>query len=86
MALRLVAEGLGDTSLPRAHADGWHDPPGLSTTSFDPPMFDTLAHVTRKGAPLSPAMRLFVAHVEAHLAAVAEELQVNRGGTRTAGS
>lgn len=78
MALRLVAEGLGDTYLPRAHTGGWHYPPGLSTTSFDPPMFDTLALVTRKGAPLSPAMRLFVAHVEAHLAAVVKELQVSR--------
>jgi DNA-binding transcriptional LysR family regulator len=78
MALRLVAAGLGDTYLPRAHTGGWHYPPGLSTTSFDPPMFDTLALVTRKGAPLSPAMRLFVAHVEAHLAAVADELQVSR--------
>jgi DNA-binding transcriptional LysR family regulator len=75
MALRLVSEGLGDTYLPQAHTSGWHFPPGLSTTSFDPPLFDTLALVTRKGAGLSPAMRLFVAHVEAHLANVAEELR-----------
>ena len=75
MALRLVAKGLGDTYLPRAHTTGWHFPPRLSTTSFDPPLFDTLALVTRKGAQLSPAMRLFVTDVETHLASVADELE-----------
>lgn len=78
MALRLVADGIGDTYLPRAHTGGWHFPPGLSTTSFDPPMYDTLALVTRHGAVLSPAMRLFVAHVEEHMATVADELRVAR--------
>ena len=73
MALRLVAAGLGDTYLPRAHTAGWHFPPGLSTTSFDPPMHDTLALVRRQGAVLSPVMRLFVGHVEEHLATVAAE-------------
>jgi len=68
MALRLVADGLGDTYLPRAHVAGPHFPPGLRTTSFDPPMYDTLALVTRSRSTLSPAMRLFVAHVEAHVA------------------
>lgn len=74
MALRLVAAGLGDTYLPRAHTAGWHFPPGLVTTSFAPPLFDTLALVTRQGGRLSPAMRLFVAHVEAHLAKLASDL------------
>jgi DNA-binding transcriptional LysR family regulator len=78
MALRLVAEGLGDTYLPRAHTGGWHFPPGLSTTTFDPPMYDTLALVTRGNAPLSPAMRLLVDHVEAHLTSVKDELRVSR--------
>jgi DNA-binding transcriptional LysR family regulator len=82
MALRLVAEGLGDTYLPRAHTGGWHFPPGLSTTSFDPPMEDTLALVTRSGARVSPAMRLFLAHVEAHLARIAGELEL-RGSRRS---
>jgi DNA-binding transcriptional LysR family regulator len=76
MALRLVAEGLGDTYLPRAHTSGWHFPPGLSTTSFDPPMEDTLALVTRSGASVSPAMRLFLAHVEDHMAGIAGTLDV----------
>jgi DNA-binding transcriptional LysR family regulator len=74
MALRLVAKGLGDTYLPRAHTSGWHYPPGLSTTSFDPPLFDTLAVITRTGSQVSPAMRLFLEHVEAHLASVSKEL------------
>jgi DNA-binding transcriptional LysR family regulator len=78
MALRLVAKGLGDTYLPGAHTGAWHFPPGLSTTSFDPPLFDTLALVTRKGAQLSPAMRLWVTHVEAHIANVADQLQASQ--------
>ena len=75
MALRLVAKGLGDTYLPRAHTSGWHFPPGLSTTSFEPPLFDTLALITRTGGQVSPAMRLFLGHVETHLGRVAGELQ-----------
>lgn len=75
MALRLVAQRLGDTYLPRAHTGGWHFPPRLTTASLDPPMFDTLALVTRAGAQLSPAMRLFVEHVERHLAVVAREIE-----------
>ena len=80
MALRLVAEGLGDTYLPRAHTSGRHFPPGLSTTSFDPPLYDTLAIVTRRDVPLSPAMTRFVAHVERHLAGVADPLPVPESG------
>ncbi len=75
MALRLVAAGLGDTYLPRAHTRGAHFPAGLSTTSFDPPLVDTLALVTRASLPLSPAMRQFVGHVERHLAGVAEVIR-----------
>lgn len=85
MALRLVAEGLGDTYLPRAHVMGWHFPPGLSTVPFDPPLFDTLALVSRSGVPSSPAMARFTAHVERHLGRLAKELQGVGGPTSASG-
>lgn len=68
MALRLVADGLGDTYLPRAHTLMASFPPGLTIASFRPAMFDTLALVTRDSATLSPLMQIFIEHVERHIA------------------
>ncbi len=72
MALRLVADGLGDTYLPRAHTTMPSFPPGLTIASFRPALFDTLALVTRQGATLSPFMRIFVEHVERHVATLGQ--------------
>ncbi len=74
-ALRLVAAGLGDTYLPRAHTRTPAYPSGLSAVPFEPPMFDTLALVTRRAARVSPAMRTLVAELEEHLAGVAATLE-----------
>ena len=71
MALRLVADGLGDTYLPRAHTRMTSFPTALSIASFRPALFDTLALVTREGATLTPLMRIFMEHVERHVATLA---------------
>jgi len=71
LALRLVAAGVGDTYLPTAylHAPGF--PAGLTAAPFSPPLYDTLAVITRRGARLSPAARELVGDLEAHMRALA---------------
>lgn len=68
-ALRCVAAGTCDSiaagSVLRAAA------PSLPAVGLDPPLYDTVAVVTRRGAPLSPATRAFVAVAERRLAALA---------------
>jgi DNA-binding transcriptional LysR family regulator len=56
-ALRLAALGVGDTIVAQAAVDGGHLPPGLHTTSFEEPMYDTLAVAKQRDLPLSPATR-----------------------------
>ncbi len=74
IALRLVAAGVGDTYLPSVFTRQPYYPEGLSTASFSPPLYDTVAIVTRPGARLSPGVRELLAELEAHMRAVAEEL------------
>ena len=56
-ALRLAALGVGDTIVAQAAVDGGHLPPGLHTTSFEEPLYDTLAVAKQRDLPLSPATR-----------------------------
>ena len=72
LALRLVAAGLGDTYLPRAHTTMPSFPSSLSIASFRPSLFDTLALVTREGVSPSPLMRIFIEHVERHVSSLGE--------------
>jgi len=74
LALRLVADGLGDTYLPSASTRAPYFPSGLSWAPFRPALFDTFAIVTRPAARLTPGMRELLAELEAHMRAVAEEL------------
>ena len=74
VALRLVADGLGDTYLPRAYTHASFYPRGLTTASFSPALYDTFAVISRRAARLSPAVRELVADIEAHMRAVAGEL------------
>ena len=67
IALRLVAAGVGDTYLPSAYTHAPFYPPGLSTTPFAPPLYDTFAMVTRPGRRLSAGVRRFLSELEAHL-------------------
>jgi DNA-binding transcriptional LysR family regulator len=78
IALRLVAAGIGDTYLPSAYTHAPYYPEGLTTAFFSPPLYDTFAVVTRRGARLSPGIRELLADVEAHMRAVADEFDRSR--------
>jgi DNA-binding transcriptional LysR family regulator len=71
LALRLVAEGIGDTYLPSAYTGAAYYPPNLTTAPFAPALYDTFAFITRRGARLSPATRELLADLEAHMRTVA---------------
>jgi DNA-binding transcriptional LysR family regulator len=78
IALRLVAAGVGDTYLPSAYTRAAYYPDGLSTAPFSPPLYDTFAIVTRTGARLSAGVRELLGDIEAHMRAVADELDRSR--------
>jgi DNA-binding transcriptional LysR family regulator len=78
IALRLVAAGLGDTYLPSAYTRMPYFPATLTTAPFAPALYDTFAIVTRAGARLSPGVRELLAALEAHMRAVAAELDRSR--------
>jgi DNA-binding transcriptional LysR family regulator len=78
IALRLVAAGVGDTYLPSAYTRASYYPEGLSTASFSPALYDTFAVITRRRARLSPGVRELLADLEAHMRAVAGELDRSR--------
>jgi DNA-binding transcriptional LysR family regulator len=78
IALRLVAAGVGDTYLPSAYTRAAYYPDGLSTTAFSPALHDTFAIVSRPAARLSAGVRELLGDVEAHMRAVADELDRSR--------
>jgi DNA-binding transcriptional LysR family regulator len=78
IALRLVADGLGDTYLPSAYTHAPYYPAGLTTAPFEPALHDTFASVTRVGAQLSPGVRELLAALESHMREVARELDRGR--------
>ena len=77
-ALRLVADGLGDTYLPSAYTHAPYYPSGLTTAPFKPALYDTFAVITRSGARPSPGVRHLVDAVETHMRAVADEFDRTR--------
>ena len=77
-ALRLVADGLGDTYLPSAYTRAPYYPSGLTTAPFTPALYDTFAVITRSGARPSPGVRHLVDAVETHMRAVADEFDRTR--------
>ena len=78
IALRLVAAGVGDTYLPSAFTHQPYYPEGLNTVSFGPPLYDTFAIITRPGARLSAGVRELLRDLEAHMRAIADELDRSR--------
>ena len=78
LALRLVADGLGDTYLPSAYTHAPFYPAGLTTAPFSPALYDTFAVITRRAARLSPAVRELVSDLEAHMRAMAEGFDRSR--------
>jgi DNA-binding transcriptional LysR family regulator len=79
IALQLVAAGIGDTYLPRAFTHSPYYPQTLSTTSFEPALYDTFAIITRPGARLSPGVRQLLRELETHMRHVADEFDRSRG-------
>jgi DNA-binding transcriptional LysR family regulator len=73
-AVQLASRGLANTYVPRAVASSDLFPSNLSTCSFEPPMYDTFALITRRGTRLSPAMAEFVRMVIRHMHTVASPL------------
>lgn len=67
MALSLVADGVGDSYVPRAHTLASYFPAGLWTASFRPAIHDTFAIAARRGARLSPATTAFVDGLTRHV-------------------
>ena len=58
-ALKLVADGVGDTMVSGAVIESGAFPQGLHTVPFAEPLFDTIALAQRRGRPLSNATREF---------------------------
>jgi hypothetical protein len=56
VALRLVAEGLGDSYLPSAYTHSANYPDGLTAMSFEPAVYDTTC---KPGRPSSTARAEF---------------------------
>jgi DNA-binding transcriptional LysR family regulator len=80
IALSLVAAGVGDTYLPTAYTRATYYPPGLSTTSFSPALYDTFAVITRPGRRLSYGVRLLLDEIEAHMHDTAARLDAQPSG------
>jgi DNA-binding transcriptional LysR family regulator len=59
-ALDLASRGLGDTIATRNIALRRRQDRKLHSASFDPPIYDTFAFITRKNAHLSPATQAFM--------------------------
>jgi DNA-binding transcriptional LysR family regulator len=79
IALRLVATGIGDTYLPSAFTRQPYYPSELTTATFDPPLFDTFAIVTRPGRRLSQGVRALLLDIEAHMRDMAEHVHPDAG-------
>lgn len=68
-ALRCVAAGLGDSLA--AGSVLQRAAPDLHVVGLDPPLYETVAVATRRGAQLSPATRAFIHVAERRLMALA---------------
>ncbi len=71
-ALRLAAQGLGDTIVSRAVAHAPAFPEGLSLVPFAVPLYDAIAFVQRQSSELSPATKCLLQLAEQMLRARAQ--------------
>jgi DNA-binding transcriptional LysR family regulator len=69
-ALDLAARGLGDTIADPGVLVTRGFARKLTSVSFDPPLYDTFAFITRRNAHLSPATRAFMELAEKRVAAM----------------
>jgi DNA-binding transcriptional LysR family regulator len=70
-ALELAARGLGDTVTVRSLLSARGYTRRLGTVGFDPPIEEAFAFITRRGAPLTPATRVFMELAERRVRALA---------------
>jgi DNA-binding transcriptional LysR family regulator len=63
-AIQLADRSVGDTIAPRTVMESPWFPRSVRARPFAEPLYDTHAIITRRGAPLSPAMREFLAVTE----------------------
>jgi DNA-binding transcriptional LysR family regulator len=73
-ALELAARGLGDTVTSRQMIRSRGLARRLDGVSFDPPLYDTFAFITRRNAHLSPATREFIRLAERRVEALQRQL------------
>jgi DNA-binding transcriptional LysR family regulator len=73
LALRLVADGLGDSYVPSAYTHAANYPHGLTAVSFAPAVYDTFAVITRRAARVSAGVRELITDLEAHMQTMAAE-------------
>lgn len=69
-ALELCARGLGDTVSSRVLIGSRGYTRKLTGVSFEPPLYDTFAFITRRNAQLTPATREFIALAEKRVSAL----------------
>lgn len=70
IAVELAAAGLADTYVPQILVGSMD--PRLQTASFDPPLSDTFALITRTGSRLAPPVADLVDRFAAHMLALIE--------------
>jgi DNA-binding transcriptional LysR family regulator len=70
-ALDLAVRGLGDTVATQSTLIGRGYTRRLGSASFDPPIYETFAFITRRNAHLSPATREFMKLAERRVQALA---------------
>jgi DNA-binding transcriptional LysR family regulator len=73
-ALELVARGLGDTVTSRQMIRARGLARKLAGASFEPPLHDTFAFITRRNAHLAPATREFIRIAERRVEALQRQL------------
>jgi DNA-binding transcriptional LysR family regulator len=73
-ALDLAARGVGDTVSPNSVLVNRGYGRRLAGVSFDPPLYETFAFITRRNAHLSPAVREFMAIAERRMRALEKKL------------
>src|SRR5215217_1899715 len=69
-ALEMAVRGLGDTIADASIIGSRGLARRVSTVSFDPPLYETFAFVTRRNAHLSPATRAFMAVAQKRIGAM----------------
>jgi DNA-binding transcriptional LysR family regulator len=73
-ALELCARGLGDTVSSQVLLRSRPYSRKLAGVSFDPPLYDTFAFITRRNAQLTPATREFIALAEKRVSAMGRRM------------